>query len=120
MAIGNRCPRSSVMSSTQIIPRFFMLTTSGHVGLHLQAPRNPRMIIVGCMAALARAAAACGHKLSYLELAPRPRFGLGYVPKESRQLEAGPATVVNAELSEWKISLPTDTISAGPVTIEVH
>lgn len=79
-----------------------------------------RVAIVGTAASVLVAGVGCQPTSGYFAMASRPQFGRTEASSAALGSEVAPARVVKVELSEWKISLASDSVSAGPLTLQVH
>lgn len=97
------------------------MSMSNRLGLVRLNPRKARRLaLIGAVITAAVGGAACHPKPGYLTIASRPEFQQPQASNQSTTSGVAPERVVTAELNEWKVSLASDTISAGSVTLQVH
>jgi plastocyanin len=98
-----------------------MSSISDSLGLVRVTSRQARRVaIVGAVASALVAGVACQPTSGYFAMASRPQLRRTEASSAVLGSGAAPARVVKVELSEWKISLASDSVSAGPVTLRVH
>jgi len=97
------------------------MSMSNRLGfVHLNSRNARRLVLIGAVTSAAVGVIACHPKPGYLTIASRPEFRQTHTSNHSTAPGVEPARVLTAELNEWKVSLASDTISAGPVTLQVH
>jgi plastocyanin len=98
-----------------------MSSISDSLGLVRVTSRQARRVaIVGAVASALVAGVACKPTSGYFAMSSHPQFGRADASRSASGSGVAPARIVKVELSEWKISLASDSVSAGPVTLRVH
>jgi len=98
-----------------------MSSIADSLGLVRVTSRQTRRVaLAGAVASALVAGVACQPTSGYFAMASRPQLARTGASSATLGSGVAPARIVKVELSEWKISLASDSVSAGPLTLQVH